>query len=146
MTWSVALGKLINIKYYGGCHCGAVRFEVYAPAQLVVIECNCSICYASGFLHLHIKNEDFTLLCGEALLNIYRFNTMQARHTFCKICGIKPFYRPRSHPNDYSINVKCLEIPTTTIIVTVPFDGKHWEQNIEQFPEQPVGEPTTHEK
>ena len=28
----------------GGCHCGRVRFEVDAPAELSVAECNCSIC------------------------------------------------------------------------------------------------------
>jgi len=130
------------IEYSGSCHCGAIKFTVRAPAKLSVVECNCSICYASGFLHLHIKNENFSLLSGAKKLVAYRFNTKKACHTFCKTCGVKPFYRPRSHPNDYSINVRCLDIPSAGTMSITPFDGKNWEENISTFPEQPVGQPT----
>ena len=76
----------------GGCHCGAVRFEVDAPAPLHVLDCNCSMCAMTGFLHLIVPRERFRLLRGEDALAEYRFNTGTARHLFCSRCGIKSFY------------------------------------------------------
>ncbi|MGR8935486.1 MAG: GFA family protein [Gammaproteobacteria bacterium] len=45
--------------YTGGCHCGAVRYEVDVPENLLVYECNCSICSKSGFLHLIVPAETY---------------------------------------------------------------------------------------
>lgn len=140
------INNLNTILYSGGCHCGAVKFEVRAPEYLSLIECNCSICHTSGFLHLHVNKNDFKMLSGGEQLTTYRFNTMQAQHTFCKICGIKPFYRPRSHPEDYSVNVRCLNVNPDKIFNIAQFNGQNWEQNIDQFPDQPVGKPTIQDK
>ena len=111
----------------GGCHCGAVRFEVRAPAALQVLECNCSVCSKSGYLHLIVGREDFTLLAGAGELAEYRFNTGVARHLFCRSCGIKSFYVPRSHPDGISVNVRCLEQDTVESITVRAYDGRHWE-------------------
>lgn len=116
------------MKYTGGCHCGAVRFEVEAPEHIEANECNCSICSKSGYLHLIVPTSRFKLLCGAEQLTTYTFNTGVAQHTFCKICGIKPFYVPRSNPDGYSINVRCLEPPPAKLTIT-PFDGRNWEQH-----------------
>ena len=70
------------IKHYGGCHCGRVRFEVKAPADVTVSACNCSVCYQSGFHALIVPAQDFTLISGEADLTTYTFNTGVAQHTF----------------------------------------------------------------
>ena len=78
--------------YSGGCHCGAVKFEVTAPAEVEIEDCNCSICSKTGFLHLIVPKSQFQLLQGEAQLQSYQFNTRVAQHYFCKICGVKPFY------------------------------------------------------
>ncbi|HEX2139379.1 MAG TPA: GFA family protein, partial [Woeseiaceae bacterium] len=86
----------------GGCHCGRVRFEVTAPADLEVNECNCSICRMSGYLHLIVRASDFRLLQGQSDLVSYTFNSGVAKHLFCRHCGVKPFYVPRSNPNGYS--------------------------------------------
>lgn len=134
------MSDLDAVEYYGSCHCGAVKFKILAPAELSIIQCNCSICFVSGYLHLHIKRKNFTLLSGADQLISYRFNTKQACHTFCKTCGIKPFYNPRSHPEDYSINVRCLNIPDNKISRVTQFNGKSWEENISSFPKQPVNE------
>jgi hypothetical protein len=116
------------MKYTGGCHCGSIRFEVEAPAQLEVDRCNCSICSKSGFLHLIVPRASFTLLKGADSITTYTFNTGVARHTFCKVCGIKPFYTPRSNPDGIDINVNCLDtIPADMTIVE--FDGRQWEQH-----------------
>lgn len=96
-------------RYTGGCHCGRVRFEVDAPPRLSVLDCTCSICRMTGFLHLIVPAARFRLLQGEDALTDYRFNTGTARHRFCAHCGVKPFYVPRSHPDGIDVNARCLD-------------------------------------
>ncbi len=117
----------------GGCHCGSVSFEVDAPAELVVQECNCSICAKTGFLHLIVPRSRFRLLSGEDALTTYTFNTGVAQHHFCSRCGIKSWYVPRSHPDGVSVNARCLDSDTIAGLVVEPFDGRNWEQNISQL-------------
>lgn len=121
------------ITHYGSCHCGAVRYEVDAPADLEVTECNCSICSRSGYLHLIVPRSHFRLLSGEDNLETYTFDTHEAKHLFCKTCGIKSFYIPRSHPDGYSVNVRCLDETTIRSMQVEFFDGKNWEQNIDKL-------------
>ena len=119
------------MTHSGGCHCGAVRFEVLAPATLPVAECNCSICNMSGFLHLLVQAERFKLLSGSEVLTSYSFNTKTAKHLFCSICGVKSFYVPRSHPDGYSVNARCLDRGTVDGMVIEQLNGREWEK---QFP------------
>ena len=119
--------------HYGSCHCGAVRYEVDAPADLEVSECNCSICSRSGYLHLIVPRSRFRLLQGEKNLTTYTFDTHEAKHLFCKTCGIKSFYIPRSHPDGVSVNVRCLDPATIKSMQVEFFDGKNWEQNIDKL-------------
>mgnify|MGYP003744058737 FL=1 len=116
------------MKYSGGCHCGAVRFEVEAEESLEIENCNCSICSKSGYLHLIVPLRNFTLLEGESDLETYTFNEGVAQHKFCKNCGIKPFYIPRSNPDGIDVNFNCLDgLPDKYEVVE--FDGRNWEQN-----------------
>lgn len=117
----------------GGCHCGRVRFEVDAPADLAVNECNCSICRMSGHLHLIVRKQDFRLLSGEGDLSTYTFNSGVAKHYFCRSCGIKPFYVPRSHPDGYSVNARCLDPATIASMNVDQFDGRNWEANADSL-------------
>jgi len=117
----------------GGCHCGRVKFEVDAPAAIEATECNCSICRKSGFLHLLVSADDFLLIQGEDVLSTYTFNTGVAKHYFCRHCGIKSFYIPRSHPDGVSVNVHCLDMETIESVVITPFDGQNWEQNVSKL-------------
>jgi hypothetical protein len=116
-------------KHFGGCHCGRVKFEVEAPAEIEATECNCSICGKSGYLHLIVPKSRFTLIQGRESLSTYTFNTGVARHLFCKVCGIKAFYVPRSNPDGYSINVRCLEPETISKVTVSLFDGRNWESS-----------------
>jgi len=116
-----------KITHRGGCHCGAVRFEVRAPARLTVQHCNCSMCSKTGYAHLIVPAEDFTLLSGAAQLNTYTFNTGTARHLFCTVCGIKSFYVPRSNPDGFSVNLRCLDPGTVEQVTVEDFDGQNWE-------------------
>jgi centromere protein V len=118
----------------GGCHCGAVRFEVLAPDEIEVNECTCSICHKAGYLHLIVDKERFRLLSGEDRLTTYTFNTGTAKHRFCSVCGIKSFYVPRSKPDGYSVNVRCLDDGQVHVTRIAIFDGKHWEEAIAHHP------------
>jgi hypothetical protein len=116
------------MQYKGSCHCQAIKFTIEAPEQVEVERCNCSICSKAGFLHLIIPLQHFSLDSGSEALSNYRFNTGVANHTFCKICGIKPFYTPRSNPDGIDINVNCLDTKPPHITI-VEFDGQNWEQH-----------------
>jgi centromere protein V len=119
----------------GGCHCGRVRFEVDAPAALEVSECNCSICSKAGYQHLIVPRSRFRLLSGGEHLTRYTFNTGVARHLFCSVCGVKSFYVPRSHPDGYSVNARCLDGDTVESLAVVrQFDGAHWEEHAAELP------------
>ncbi len=119
------------ITHTGGCHCWSVRFEVQAPADLEVSDCNCSICRKSGYLHLIVPRDRFRLLSGSDVLKEYQFNTRTARHLFCSVCGIKSFYVPRSHPDGFSVNARCLDEGTVRSMNITPFNGREWEK---QYP------------
>jgi hypothetical protein len=114
------------VVHRGSCHCGAVRFEVEAPVPLEALDCNCSICTKSGYLHLIVPRSRFRLLQGEAQLVTYMFGTGVAKHYFCRTCGIKPFYVPRSNPDGIDVNVRCLD-PVPADIEVRRFDGRNWE-------------------
>jgi hypothetical protein len=108
--------------HHGGCHCGRVRFEVEAPAALEALECNCSICRMTGFLHLIVPAARFRLLRGANDLVEYRFGTGTARHRFCGVCGVKGFYVPRSNPDGIDVNVRCIDAGTVERVSITPFD------------------------
>lgn len=120
------------MKYKGSCHCGAIKFEVDAPDTVTCQNCNCSICTKSGYLHLIVPASQFKLLQGENNLTTYTFDTAEARHKFCKICGIKSFYIPRSNPDGYDVNVHCIE-PQPEKIIVQQFDGKNWESHAHEL-------------
>ena len=111
----------------GGCHCGAVRFEAALREPLAVQDCNCSICTRTAYLHAIVAEVRFRLLSGGDHLTSYSFNTGVARHLFCATCGIKSFYRPRSNPDGWSVNARCLEDFGALDIAIEPFDGRDWE-------------------
>ncbi|XUU59506.1 GFA family protein [Erythrobacter sp. HA6-11] len=118
-----------NLKVTGGCHCGAVRFEAEVPQSVEMLDCNCSICSASGYLHLFVPHADFTLLSGEDALTTYRFGSEEAQHLFCKYCGVKSFYQPRSHPDCWSVHFRCLDDGPKPDVIITKFDGRNWEKS-----------------
>ena len=123
------------IRHSGGCHCGRVRFEITAAAEIEVGECKCSICTKSGFLHLIVPKSRFELIHGEEELTTYTFNTRVAKHLFCKVCGVKSFYIPRSNPDGYSVNARCLDPGTVKNIRVNQFDGVNWEDHAAELAE-----------
>ncbi|MEL7489366.1 MAG: GFA family protein [Pseudomonadota bacterium] len=113
----------------GACHCGAVTFEAETDDAVVVHECNCSMCAKVGFLHIIVPKSRFRLLSGAETLTEYTFNTGVAKHLFCSVCGVKPFYVPRSNPDGYSLNLRCMDRAQFASIEIRPLDGQNWEAN-----------------
>ncbi|XP_072793309.1 centromere protein V isoform X1 [Taeniopygia guttata] len=118
------------VKHTGGCHCGAVRFEVWASADLHVFNCNCSICTKKQNRHFIVPALRFKLLQGADNLTTYTFNTHRAKHMFCKTCGVQSFYIPRSNPDGYGIAPHCLDDGTVQVIITEDINGKEWEEAV----------------
>ena len=104
-----------------------MRFEVDAPARIEALDCNCSICRMTGFLHLIVPASRFRLLSGAGDLSEYTFHTGAAKHRFCRHCGIKSFYVPRSHPDGIDVNVRCLDQDGIRSLAIVPFDDRDRE-------------------
>ena len=115
------------ITHRGGCHCARVRFEVDAPFDLDATSCNCSICCKTGYLHLIVAAARFRLLTPWQEITTYTFNTGIAKHFFCRTCGIKSFYVPRSNPDGFSVNVRCLDEGSFGEVRISDFDGRNWE-------------------
>lgn len=115
------------MRIEGGCHCGSVHFEAEIAEPVHLLACNCSICSRTGFLHLIVAHEDFRLLSGSENLSSYRFGTGLAEHLFCRTCGIKSFYQPRSHPDCWSVHWNCVEGHETIAHSISDFDGKNWD-------------------
>ncbi|MGH8050919.1 MAG: GFA family protein [Arenimonas sp.] len=117
------------VTHRGGCHCRRVEFEVDAPSNILVQDCNCSLCRTTGFLHLIVPRSRFRLISGPEFLTEYTFNTGIAKHLFCKVCGIKSFYIPRSNPDGVDVNARCLDVGTVLHMEVEAFDGENWEVN-----------------
>ena len=117
----------------GGCHCGKIRFEFDGPADIEATHCNCSICSMTGFLHYFVQRDELRLSADAEDIATYTFNTGVARHLFCRHCGVKSFYVPRSHPDGYSINLNCIDPGSIESVSIAEFDGRNWEQNIDKL-------------
>lgn len=115
------------MKVAGGCHCGAVRFSADVPETVEMLDCNCSICSMTGYLHMFVPHGDFTLERGQDALVSYRFGRKEAEHLFCRHCGIKSFYQPRSHPDCWSVHYRCLDQDNVPKAEITAFDGRTWE-------------------
>jgi len=125
-------GDSVPEVYEGGCHCGAVRFQVTLRSHEAV-ECNCSICSKKGFVHLIVPERDFELIRGSDALTTYTFGTHTAKHHFCSHCGVHSYYRPRSHPERIDVNLRCLDGVDLSDFRLARFDGQNWEDSVEEL-------------
>ena len=121
------------VTHLGSCHCKQIQFEVLGEENIPVLNCSCSICSIVNYKHYIVSNSKFKLIKGKKFLSTYTFNTKVAKHIFCKICGIKSFYIPRSHPESISVNLNCINSKTVKSIKVIEFDGKNWEKNINKI-------------
>ncbi|KAL9981015.1 hypothetical protein ACROYT_G009667 [Oculina patagonica] len=125
------------VKHTGGCHCGKVRFEVLAKPELTAYDCNCTICVKKGTLMVLLPKENFKLLQGEDNISCYTFNTHQAKHYFCKTCGVHSFYQPRTNPNGRGISLRCLDegtVQKTNIVFCDAVNWSNWQKYLDENP------------
>jgi hypothetical protein len=91
-------------------HCGAVELEVQLPDGIVdPRRCNCSICRRKGAVVGSVPLSGLKVVKGKDKLSLYQFDTKEAEHYFCSVCGIYTHHKRRSNPNQYGINLGCLE-------------------------------------
>lgn len=121
-----------RVQYRGSCHCGLVRFTVTAPRALTALDCNCSVCSKRGYLHLTVPRTAVRLEEGaEEAMVTYRFGSRVAQHTFCGVCGVQALYVPRSNPECWSVNVRCLELKEGCLVRVLSFEGRGFVGRLE---------------
>jgi hypothetical protein len=86
------------------------------------------MCSKTGYMHLVVPADRFKLTCGSDALTTYEWGTRTAKHLFCATCGIKSFYVPRSHPDGFSVNARCLDAGTFELRVVRETNGREWEK------------------
>lgn len=118
-------------RYQGSCHCGKVTFE-FDGATGQVLECNCSLCRRKGALWQPTDDAHFRILSGEDELVLYQFGTHTAKHFFCKHCGVSTFSHPRSAPDKWVVNLRCVDDLDLSQLKIRQFDGRNWEQAMQQ--------------
>jgi hypothetical protein len=123
-------------QYHLSCHCGAIKASFEGPTVLPVLDCNCSVCTKKGYLHYivpqsHLKFDTTTDWKQKSTL--YTFGTHTAKHYFCSQCGISCFYVPRSNPDGFDINVRCLDNFDQIEMKIEKFDGQNWEKNADSL-------------
>nr|XP_023868808.1 centromere protein V-like isoform X1 [Salvelinus alpinus] len=156
--------RVERVKHTGGCHCGAVRFEVWNSPDLLVFDCDCSICTKKQNHHFIVPENQFTLLQviqhfyrvkfgnsstrlvslnvnlvnflfqGLENINTYTFNTHIGKHTFCSTCGVQSFFTPRSNPDGYGIAPHCLDPGTIRSVTVEKFCGQKYEETMKNHP------------
>ena len=116
---------VIQTTHKSSCHCGAVQLEFHLPDGIVdPRRCNCSICRRKGALVGSLPLSGLKIIRGEEKLKLYQFDTREAEHYFCSECGIYTHHRRRSNPNQYGINLGCLEGVDPNLIEDITlYDG-----------------------
>lgn len=118
-------------KYQGSCHCGKVTFE-FDSSLGQVMECNCSLCRRKGAVWQPTDDTHFRILSGKDELVLYQFGTHTAKHFFCKHCGVSTFSHPRSAPDKWVVNLRCVDDLDLSQLKVRQFDGRNWEQAVQQ--------------
>jgi hypothetical protein len=113
-------------SHTGGCHCGAVRYEVEGDFSQA-LSCNCSICQKTGTLLAFVPAAQFRLLAGDAALTDYQFNRKLIHHLFCRTCGIRSFAHANAPDGSpmVAVNVRCLDDVDLDAVAINRYDGRH---------------------
>ncbi len=112
--------------YAGSCHCGRVTFDLQASIEFAMY-CNCSLCRRVGALWHGASEASLHITKGQDVLEQYQFNTMTAKHYFCRHCGVHPFTRPRLDPSRWAVNMRCIDGVDLSSLEVRNFDGENWE-------------------
>ncbi|MFT7654270.1 MAG: hypothetical protein ACI9ON_003387 [Limisphaerales bacterium] len=110
--------------YTGQCHCGAIGFSVSAEIK-DVLECNCSICKATGWQLTFVAADQFELTSGGDALTDYVFAKQHLHHPFCNKCGVHAFSWGDGDDGAkmYSVNTRCLNEFDVSAVDINQYDG-----------------------
>jgi hypothetical protein len=114
--------------YQGGCHCGALRFEVELDLAKGATRCNCSICTRIAQTSTAVKPEVFRALKGEAEAGTYEWGGKTGKRYFCRTCGIHCYGRGflEEIGGAYvSVNYNCLDDVDPNQLDITYWDGRH---------------------
>lgn len=79
----------MTIEQLGGCLCGAVRFSLRGPIEVINF-CHCSRCRRRGgsafATIVHARLSDFEFLSGEEHITVFDPDGWNLRR-FCNVCG-----------------------------------------------------------
>jgi len=116
---------MADTTYQGSCHCGAVRFHLTMAPPETGYACNCSICGRAGWLLAFVPGAAFTLEHGAEALTDYQFGKKALHHTFCKVCGVRPFSRgaDKEGKPTVAVNLRCLSGLDVAGLKVHTFDG-----------------------
>ena len=100
----------IGPVHRASCHCGAVQIDLYLPNGVVEPRrCDCSMCRRRGAIAISVPLAGLKIVAGHEKLKLYQFNSHTAKHYFCSVCGIYTHHQRRSNPQQYGVNLGCLE-------------------------------------
>ena len=108
------------------CHCGAIELRVELPqgALAGAKRCDCSFCRRRAAPNVSVPLDRLGVVKGADKLTLYQWNTGVAEHWFCSVCGIYTHHRRRSNPNEYGVNIGCLEGVNPAELEPIPWlDG-----------------------
>lgn len=112
--------------HHGSCHCGAVQFDADVELENLAT-CNCSICGRTGSIMAFVPVDHLSGVVGEDKLTDYQFGKHSIHHSFCSVCGVRPFARGKGKDGAQwaMINVRCLDgVDTHKLQITKQYDGK----------------------
>jgi hypothetical protein len=101
-----------------------VKLEVSAPLDEVV-DCNCSICVRTGFLHWYVQPEQVTLVEHSRAVSTYVWRSVGGGQHFCPICGIAVYRTSTQYPPPMALNARCIEDVDVSALTIRKHDGKH---------------------
>lgn len=112
--------------HQGSCHCGAVTFRVDVELKGLAT-CNCSICGRTGSIMAFVPLEKLERMAGAEKLTDYQFGQKRIHHTFCSVCGVRPYAQGVGPDGKASamVNVRCLDgVDVHALEITSKYDGK----------------------
>jgi hypothetical protein len=109
--------------YSLSCHCGSIRLEV--DAELTgLLECNCSTCRRSGFLHWKVPNKAVKLVTERRAMTAYLWRDAAGGHHFCPTCGTA-MLRTGYPAERVSVNARCIEGIDVFTLEVRRYDGRN---------------------
>ena len=117
--------RMSETTYQGGCHCGAVKYEITMEPPTKAFACNCSICSRAGWLLAFAPMTAFRLVAGDDAQRDYQFGKKNSHHLFCGTCGIRSWSHGagKDGAESVAINLRCLVGFDWSSLPVETFDG-----------------------